>query len=78
MAVLALAAGLLYVAVVALGAAPDRFAIGDLGPSDVGRDLELPDHSVYENVQVQFAHARDASLPALLVGVDTERGIFLG
>ena len=77
-AVLALAAGLLDVPVVALGGAADRLPIGDARPADVGRDLELADHAVDEDVQVQLAHAGDAGLAALLVRVDAEGGVFLG
>ena len=61
-AVLALAAGLADEASVALGGAPDGLAIRDLGLADVGRDLELADHAVHEDVEMQLAHARDEGL----------------
>ena len=77
-AVLALAAGLADEAAVALGRAADRLAVGDLGLADVGRDLELADHPVDEDVEVQLAHAGDAGLAGLLVGVDAERRVLLG
>ena len=77
-AVLALAAGLLDVAVVALRGAADRLPVGHVRPADVGRDLELADHAVDEDVQVQLAHAGDSGLAALLVRVDAEGGVFLG
>ena len=77
-AVLALAAGLLDVAAVALGGAADRLPVGDARPADVGRDLELADHAIHEDVEVQLAHAGDAGLAALLVRVDAEGGVLLG
>ena len=58
--------------------ATDGLAIGDPRPADVGRDLELADHAVHQDVQVQLAHAGDAGLAALLVRVDAEGGVFLG
>ena len=65
-------------AAVALGRAADRLPVGDPRPADVGRDLELADHAVDEDVQVQLAHAGDAGLAGLLVGVDAEGRVFLG
>src|SRR5690606_25628923 len=56
----------------------DRLAVGHLRLADVGFHTELATHAVDENVEVQLAHARDDGLTAFLVGVDAERGIFLG
>ena len=78
MAVLALAAGLADEPAVALGGAADRLAVGDLGPADVGRDLELADHPVDDHVEVQLAHAGDERLAALRVGLDPEGRVLLG
>ena len=77
-AVLALAAGLADEAAVALGRAADRLAVRDLGPADVGRDLELADHAVDDHVEVQLAHAGDEGLAALRVRVDAEGRVLLG
>src|SRR6476620_3556189 len=77
-AVLALAAGLADEAAVALGGAPDRLAVGDLRLADVRGDLELADHPVDEDVEMQLAHAGDQGLGRLRVGVDAEGGVFLG
>src|SRR3954453_9400003 len=77
-AVLTLAAGLADEAAVALGGASDRLAVGDLWLADVGGDLELADHPVDEDVEVQLAHAGDERLGGLRVGLDTEGRIFLG
>ena len=77
-AVLALAAGLADEAAVALGRAADRLAIGDLRPADVGGDLELADHPVDEDVEVELAHPGDERLAALRVGLDPEGRVLLG
>ena len=61
-AVLALAAGLADEAAVALGGAADGLAVGDLRLADVGGDLELADHPVDEDVEVELAHAGDERL----------------
>jgi len=50
----------------------------DARPADIGRDLELADHAIHENVEMQLAHAGDAGLAALLVRVDAEGGVFIG
>ena len=77
-AVLALAAGLADEAAVALGGAADGLAVGNLRLADVGGDLELADHAVDEDVQVQLAHARDEGLARLRVRVDAEGRVLLG
>src|SRR5262245_20501786 len=77
-AVLALAAGLAHEAAVALRGAADRLAVADLWAADVRSDLELPDHAVDDDVEVQLAHAGDERLAALRVGLDPEGGVLLG
>src|SRR5690606_33990451 len=52
--------------------------VGDLGPPDVGLNLELPQQPVDDDLQVQLAHALDDRLARLLVGVDAEGRVFLG
>ena len=56
----------------------DRLAVGDLRLADVGRDLELADHAVHEDVEVQLAHAGDQGLARLLVRLDAEGRVLLG
>ena len=56
----------------------DRLAVRDLRLADVGFDLELAQHAVDEHFEVQLAHAADDRLAGLFVGVDLERGVFLG
>ena len=77
-AVLALAAGLADEAAVALGRAADGLAIGDLRLADVRGDLELADHPVDEDVEVELAHPGDERLRRLRVGVDAEGRVLLG
>src|SRR6185295_4953753 len=69
-AVLALAAGLADEPAIALGSAPDGLAIGDLRLADVGGDLELADHPVDEDVEMELAHPGDQRLGRLGVGMD--------
>ena len=77
-AVLALAAGLADEPAVAVGWAADGLAIRHLRPADVRRDLELADHPVHQDVEMQLAHPGDERLAALGIGLDPERGVFLG
>ena len=60
------------------GLAGDRLAVGDLGRTDVGVDLEFTQHPIDDNFQVQFAHALDDRLSAFGIGRDPERGVFVG
>ncbi len=39
----------------------------DLGLAHISADLEFPQKAVYDNVQVQLAHARDKGLPGLFI-----------
>src|SRR5512138_2735299 len=71
-AVLAAAAGLADVAALRLDLPRDGLAVGDLGLADVRLDLELPEHAVDEDLEVELAHAPDDGLAGLLVGVDAE------
>src|SRR5690606_443520 len=54
------------------------FAIGHLRLAHVGLNVELAEHAVDENLEVQFTHTRDNRLAGLFVGVHPERRIFLG
>src|ERR1700759_2610889 len=78
-AVLARATGLAHEAALhLLGGAADCLAVGDLGPADVGLDLELALHAVPADLEMQLAHAGDLGLAGLLVGGDLERRVLLG
>ena len=73
-AVLAAAAGLLDELAFAVRPAwVMRFAIGDLRRAGVGLDLELAQHAVADDFEVQFAHAGDDGLAGFLVGADDGR-----
>ena len=52
-------------------------AIRHLRPADVGGDLELADHAVHEDVEVQLAHAGDERLATLRVRLDAEGRVLL-
>ncbi len=53
-------------------------AVSNLRRADVRFDLEFSQKSVYDNVEVQLAHARDNGLTGFLVGISLERGVFFG
>ena len=72
---LAGAAGLLLVGVVDLGALRDLLAVGHLRRADIGVDLVGAPEDVDFDVEMQFAHALEDGLAALLVGRDPERRI---
>ena len=78
MAVLTAAAGLLDELAFAVRFLGDGFAIGDLRRAGVGFHLELAQHAVADDFEVQLAHARDDGLAGLLVGADHERRVFFG
>src|SRR4051812_9547451 len=61
-----------------LDAFAHRFAVGHLGPADIGVDLELPPHALHDDLEVQLAHAADDRLRRLRIGMDAERRIFFG
>src|SRR5436190_1642606 len=76
-AVLALAARLAHELSFGFRLARDRLAIRDLRLADVRTDVELADHTVDDDLEVQLAHAADDGLVRLRVRVDLERRIFL-
>src|SRR5439155_7969599 len=55
----------------------NRFAIGNLWLADGSFHAEFALHAVNDNFQVQLTHTADDGLPGFLVGLDTERWIFL-
>src|SRR5690606_37800371 len=76
--VLAGATRLLLVGVLdAFVLAANRLAVGHLGLTDVGLDLELFAHPVDEHLEVQLAHTGDDGLTGLLVGSHSEGGVLL-
>ncbi len=79
MPVLALAAGLADVAKLdLLDLLANRLAVGHLGLAHVGVHVELAEHPVDQDLEVELAHAGDDRLPGLLVGLDAEGGVLLG
>ena len=78
MAVLAAAAGLLDELAYAVGGLGDGFAIGDLRLAGVRIHLELAQHAVADDFQVQLAHAGDDRLAGVFVGEDAEGRVFFG
>ena len=77
LAELARPAGLLLVAVMALGVGGDRFAVGDLGRLGVHVDAAVL-QLLQDQAQVQLAQAVDDHLVGLAVLVPFEGGVFLG
>src|SRR5690606_24805555 len=55
----------------------DLLAIGNLRLTDVGIDVELAAHTVYQDIQVQFTHPGDDGLTGFFVSLDAERRVFL-
>src|SRR5581483_2285831 len=76
--ILAAAAGLTNVFAFRLGVLANGFTIGDLRFADISFHRKLAHHAVDDDLEMQFAHAADDGLPAIRVGVDLERRIFLG
>ena len=74
---LAAAAGLLLVAVHALGVGLDRFAVGDFRLAGFDLDLVAALEPLAEDLQVQFAHAGDDHFLGLRIEVAAEGGVFL-
>src|SRR6266568_4227099 len=70
--VLALAAGLADVAALRLHRLGDGLAVGHLRLADVRLHLELAEHAVYQDLEVELAHAAHDGLARLLVGADAE------
>ena len=77
-AVLAAATGLLDQFAFAVRRRGDRLAIGDLRLARVRVDLELAQHAVANDLEVQLAHAGDDRLAGVFVGEDLEGRIFFG
>ena len=75
--VLAAAAGLLGILQVGLAGLRDRFAVGNLRLADVGVHVEFADQTVNDDVQMQFAHARDEGLAGFFVALHAEGRVFL-
>ena len=59
-------------------AAGDGLAVSDARPADVGLDLEVAEHSSFDDVEMKFAHASDDELAGFGIGVIPEGGVFLG
>ena len=78
MPVLALAAGLANVFAFGFRVLANGLAISHLRLADVGFDFVLAHHAVDDDFQMQLAHAADDGLPAVGIGVNLERRIFLG
>src|SRR5205085_1740952 len=76
-AVLAAAAGLLRVLHLAVRRTRQRFLVGDLRLADGRLDTEFALQAVYDDLEVQLAHAGDDHLTGLQVGLDVE-GRILG
>src|SRR5271168_1527583 len=55
----------------------DGLAVRDLGLTDMRVDLELPQHPVDENLEVELAHPGDHRLAGLIVGTDAEGRVLL-
>ena len=72
---LAGAAGLLLVRVVVLDLLRDLLAEGHLRRADIGVHLVGALQDVDLDVEMQFAHALEDGLPALLIGGDAERRV---
>ena len=78
-AVLALAAGLADVAELdLLDLLAHRLAVGHLGLAHVGVHVELAEHPVHQDLEVELAHPGDDRLAGLLVGLDPEGRVLLG
>ncbi len=74
-AVLTATARLLDQLAFAIGSRRDGFAISDLRLAGVGLDLELAEHAIANDLEVQLAHAGDDRLAGVLVGEDAESRI---
>src|SRR5882762_3871293 len=75
--VLALTAGLLDVAAFGERLLANRFAIGNLGASDVGLHIVFAQHAVDDDFKVKFTHAGDQGLAGIGFGGNAEGRIFL-
>ncbi len=75
--VLTVSAGLLRVLVIDVSCAGDSLFIRYLRLADIRFDLELSEESVDDDLQMEFAHARDDRLACVRVRVRLERRVFL-
>src|SRR5690606_25034055 len=73
-AVLAFATGLADKLALALGAAVNGLAIGDLRLADGGLDLEFALHAINDDLKMKLAHAGQDSLAGVFVGLDLQGG----
>src|SRR5512144_2100205 len=71
-AILAPAAGLPHKPALLLNFFPHRFFVRDLRLTYVGTDIKFPQQAVDNNLEMQFAHARDDGLPGFFVGANLE------
>ena len=69
--------GLLLVFAVDVDFLGDGLLVGNLRRTYIGLDLELAEKTVYDDLQMELAHAGDQRLSGLLVGRHAERGILL-
>src|ERR1700722_1445523 len=76
MSVLTAPAGLLDQFAFASGVFGDRFAIGNLWFPSVGIDLELAQHSIPDDFQVELAHPGNNRLSSVFVGEHAKGRIF--
>jgi len=63
--------------VVHIGHLAHRLFVGNLGLTHIRFYLKLTQQTVYDDLQVQLAHAGDDGLAGLLIGVGAESGILL-
>ena len=61
-----------------LGDLLDGLLVGDLGSAHVGLHLELTEQTVYDDLQMELAHAGDDGLASLFVGPGLEGGVLFG
>src|SRR6266568_2545946 len=74
-AVLTLAAGLADMPALHLDRPGDGLAVSHLRLADVRLHLELAEHAVHQDLEVELAHAAHDGLARLLVGADAEGGV---
>ena len=75
MAILTAATGLTGVFAFLTHFLGDGFSVRNLRITDVGFHFEFPQQTVYDDIQMQFAHAGDDGLPGFLIGIRTERRV---
>src|SRR5690606_29109132 len=75
-AVLTAATGLTHEAALGLGGLANGLAVRHHRAADTGLYVELAEHAIHEDFQVQLAHARDDRLARLVVYAHVEGRIF--